>query len=237
VYDRLSPPDLANTVTGFATLFAGVVTVLLCRYVRAQPPRWRFAYWCIVITGIPTILFHGYLTMTLAAADVSSNLLLAWALQLAVLGDFWPARVRNRVAATTGAINLAGVAWIFREAITGEKHYLIPFGGHGGFYTGEVVLILDSFLVVGLLFARRREIAARAKPLLYLVTATFTVGLFLATAGNQEVAEPFWSYHALWHVVGAFGFVLFWAFNHVRFEEATAGAPPEANGSAGARAS
>jgi hypothetical protein len=131
--------------------------------------------------------------------------------------------VRDRVAATTGAINLAGVAWIFREAITGEKHYLIPFGEHGGFYTGEVLLILDSFLVVGLLFARRREIAARAKPLLYLVTATFTVGLFLATAGNQEVAEPFWSWHALWHVVGAFGFVLFWAFNHVRFEETRAG--------------
>jgi hypothetical protein len=220
VYDRLSAPDLANTVTGFATLLAGVVTVLMCRWVAPQPPLWRWAYWCIVITGVPTILFHGYLTLLLAAADVSSNLLLAWALQLAVLGDFWPARVRDRVAAATGAVNLAAVGWIFREAVTGEKHYLIPFGEHGGFYTGEVVLILDSFLVVGLLVAKRREIPARAKPLLWLVTGFFTVGLLLATAGNQEVAGPFWSWHALWHVVGAFGFVLFWAFNHVRFAEA-----------------
>lgn len=223
MYDRLSPPDLANTVTGFATLLSGVVTLILCRYVRRQPPLWHFAYACIVITGVPTILFHGYLTRGWAAADVSSNLLLAWALQLAVLGDFWPAAARNRVAVLSGAVNLAAVAWIFREAVTGEKHYVVSFGGHGGFYLGEVVLILDSFLVMGLLFARRREIPARAKPLLYWVTATFTLGLFLATAGNQEVAEPFFSYHALWHVLGAFGFVLFWGFNHVRFEEATRG--------------
>jgi len=220
MFDRLSAPDLANTVTGFATLLSGVVTVLMCRYVRPQPRLWHFAYACIVITGVPTILFHGYLTRMLAAADVSSNLLLAWALQLAVLGDFWPDRTRNRVAAASGVVNLAAVGWIFGEAITGEKYYLISFGDHGGFYTGEVVLILDSFLVIGLLAWQRRRIAARAKPLLYLVTAFFTVGLFLATAGNQEVAEPFWSWHALWHVVGAFGFVLFWAFNHVRFEEA-----------------
>ncbi len=219
MYERLSAPDLANTVTGFCTLLSGVVVLLLCRYVRRQPPLWHCAWWCIVITGVPTILFHGYLTLPLAAADVGSNLLLAWALQLAVLGDFWAPAVRNRVAVATGLVNLAAIAWIFREAITGQKHHLIPFGEHGGFYTGEVVLILDSFLVVGLLVSRRREIAARAKPLLYLVTLTFAVGLLLATAGNQEVADPFFSYHALWHVVGAFGFVLFWAFNHVRFED------------------
>ena len=225
MYDRLSAPDLAHTVTGFCTLLSGVVALVLCRFVRRQPPGWHFAYACIVITGVPTILFHGYLTPMLAAADVSSNLLLAWAIQWAVLGDFWPVATQRRVAAATGAINLAGVAWIFREAITGEKHYLIPFGAHGGFHTGEVVLILDSLLVVALLYARRRKIAARAKPLLYAITVTFTIGLFLATAGNQEVAGPFFAYHALWHVVGAFGFVLFWAFNHVRLEE-RALAPP-----------
>jgi hypothetical protein len=26
------------------------------------------------------------------------------------------------------------------------------------------------------------------------------------------------AHHALWHVVGGFGFVLLWAFNHVRTE-------------------
>jgi hypothetical protein len=37
------------------------------------------------------------------------------------------------------------------------------------------------------------------------------------------VVRPFFAMHALWHLVGAFGFVGFWAFNHVRFAGAAAG--------------
>jgi len=32
---------LANTVTGFATLFAGMTCLALCRLVRDQPRHWR----------------------------------------------------------------------------------------------------------------------------------------------------------------------------------------------------
>ena len=39
----------------------------------------------------------------------------------------------------------------------------------------------------------------------------------LASASNQTVHARIFSYHALWHVVGAFGFVLLWGFNQARF--------------------
>ena len=119
------------------------------------------------------------------------------------------------------AANLAGVAWMAREAVTGVKQPLLSFGEFGGFYAGEVLLIADSLLVVGLFYARRGRIEARAMPLLHLVTATFLVGLGLATASNQTVHGRIFSYHALWHIVGAFGFVLLGAFNHARRHPAT----------------
>jgi hypothetical protein len=76
--------------------------------------------------------------------------------------------------------------------------------------------------VAGLFWARRERIPARAKPLLALVLAIFLAGFGLATASNERVVYPFFAMHALWHVVGAFGFIALWAFNHVRFAEARA---------------
>ena len=72
-------------------------------------------------------------------------------------------------------------------------------------------------------------IPARAKPLLWLCAAIFFAGMLLATASNEEIVPPFFAMHALWHLVGAFGFVVLWAFNHVRFAgyESTANATSE----------
>jgi hypothetical protein len=84
---------LANTLTGFTTLFSGAVALAFCRWIAPQPARWRFAYWMIV----------------------------------------------------------------------------------------------------------------------------FFTGMLLATGSNEQIVYPFFAVHALWHVVGAFGFVALWAFNQVRF--------------------
>jgi hypothetical protein len=93
----------------------------------------------------------------------------------------------------------------------------VPLGAWGGFYPGESWLIALSWVVVGLFWARRSEIPLRARPLLVLVVAVFFTGFLLATASNERVVYPFFAMHALWHVVGAFGFVALWAFNHARF--------------------
>ncbi len=48
-------------------------------------------YTCIVITGIATIWYHGFgETLWQGTTDISTNLLLAWILQLAVTYDHTP---------------------------------------------------------------------------------------------------------------------------------------------------
>lgn len=213
----LSPPDLANAVTAFCTILAGVVTLLFCRLVAPQPPRWVFVWWCLFLTGIPTFLWHAWLWDPFRVVDVASNLLLAWALQVAVLGDFSAPATQRRVAWASGVVNLLAVAWMVGESVRGAVVDAVSFGTHGGFQPGEVVLILDSLLVTALLWRHRRDVPDRARPLLRTVTATFVLGVYLASASGTRVDYGWLSYHALWHVVGAFGFVQLWAFNLVRF--------------------
>lgn len=217
---------LANTVTGFATLFAGCTCLVLSRLVAPQPGRWRFAYWMIVVTGVFTITLHGFGETVSGFGppwfwhflDTGSNIVVAWAITLAVLGDYYtPAQERLGRALLTLAMGV-GVAWhLYDRLPSTERGYLVPLGAWGGFYPGESWLIALSFTVVGLFWARRTRIPVAAKPLLGLVVAIFLCGLLLATARNDRVVYPFFSIHALWHLVGAFGFVILWAFNHVRF--------------------
>lgn len=228
----LPPPDLANAVTSFCTIGAGVTTLVLGRWVGRHPSRWMFVYLCLFLTGLPTLGWHGWGTVatdwtheTWRVADVGTNLLLAWALQLAVAGDFHGPRTVRRLAWGSGAVNAAAVLWMVREAVTGVKTHWIPLGEFGGFYAGEAVLIADAVLVVGLFYAARRRIAAPARPLLHAVTAIFLVGLGLATADGDVVLGRVGSLHALWHVLGGFGFLFLWAFTEVRLRaEAEGGA-------------
>lgn len=213
----LSPPDLANTITGFATLLSGLTAWIFSHWVGPQPGRWRFVYACIVVTGVFTVGWHGWATESLRILDVGTNLLVVWAIQLAILGDYDAPATRNRVAAASGALNLLGIAWMAREAATGVRHYVIDLGAFGGFYAGEALLIFDAFLATALFYRQRARIPRAAKPLLWSVTGIFLVGLGLATAAGTTVHHRILSYHALWHLVGAFGFLFLWAFNHVRF--------------------
>jgi len=234
----LSPPDLANTVTSFCTILAGATALLFCRFVGPQPARWRFAYGCLFLTGLPTFGWHGFGTPLLQVLDIGSNLLLAWALQWAVLGDFYAPATRRRVGVASGVVNALMVLWMIADALAGRDRLAVEFAGFGGFYPGELLLILDSVLVVALIYARRGLIPEAARPLLHVVTVTFLIGLGLATASGDTVHWRWVSYHALWHVVGAFGFVVLWAFNHVRFGAAArvgAVSPAEASGNVHAR--
>ncbi len=217
---------LANTVTGFATLFSGVLALAFCRFVAPQPARWRFAYATIIVTGIFTVTLHGFGETVpgfvprwlWAFLDTGSNIVVAWALALGVLGDYYEPPFARRARALLTLAMLAGVAWHLYDRLPGtERAYLIPLGAWGGFYPGESFLIALAWVVVGLFWARRERIPRRAKPLLALVVAIFGFGLLLATASNERVVYPFFAMHALWHVVGAFGFVTLWAMNHVRF--------------------
>jgi hypothetical protein len=230
--DPLPPFALANAVTGFSTLLAGLFTFVMGLTTGHHRRAWLFAYACIFITGVPTIGFHGLgevpeVSHLWRVSDTGTNLLLAWALQVAVLGDFYSARFQRRFAVTSALVNLAGVAWMVYESFQVARIYAIPLGEHGGFHIGETLLIVDSWIVVGLLYSGRQSIPRRAMPLLHLTALTFLVGLGLASAANTQVRAPFFAYHALWHIVGGFGFVALWAFNEIRGREQSTG---ESNG-------
>jgi hypothetical protein len=218
---------LANTITGFATLFAGATCLGLCALVRRQPSHWHFAYWMIFLTGIFTVTLHGFgETVTgygprwfWAFLDTGSNIIVAWSIALVALADYYDpvSRRTGRVILTLAM--LGGLVWHFVDRLPStDRSYLISLGEWGGFYPGESCLIVLCFTVVGLFAAKRGAIPQRARPILATVCAIFFVGMLLATANNSKIVPPFFAIHALWHVVGAFGFIFLWAFGHVSCE-------------------
>jgi hypothetical protein len=227
-------PDfgLANTITGFATLFSGCTCLALSRLVHPQPARWRFVYWMIVLTGVFTVTLHGFGETVSgfgprwiwAFLDTGSNIVVAWSIALGVLGDYYERAQQQRGRLLLTLAMVVGVSWHFCDRLPGtERHYLVPLGGWGGFYPGESWLIALSLVTFALFHRRRDRIPPAAKPLLWLTVAIFLIGMLLATATNERIVYPFFALHALWHLVGAFGFVVFWAFNDVRFARPATG--------------
>lgn len=226
--ESLPNHGLANTITGFATLFAGLLPLAICYLTDRHPPRWMFVYWLIVITGIFTITLHGFGETNpmiferwiWAFLDTGSNIVVAWGIVLAVLADFYTKDTQRWARPTATVAMLIGVAWHFYDRMTAGG-YLVGFGSWGGFKPGQSWLIAFSLAATILFYLKRQAIPPKAMPLLMLVTGIFLAGLLMATAKNDTIVFPFLSLHALWHVTGAFGFIALWAFNDVRFRDSS----------------
>jgi len=225
---------LANTVTGFMTLFAGALPLIFVWLMGRQPVRWVFVWWLVVITGIFTVTLHGFGETNQiwgprwfwGFLDTGSNIVVSWGIGLAVLGDFYAKSTRRWAVPLLTILMVIGVAWHFYDRLPGtERAYLIPLGAWGGFYPGETWLIAFSWLNVGLFAAKGKQISRAALPLLLVTLLIFCLGMLLATASNDKIVWPFIPVHALWHLVGACGFLTLWGFNHVRFvhEQETGG--------------
>ncbi|MBI1320922.1 MAG: hypothetical protein GC168_18505 [Candidatus Hydrogenedens sp.] len=219
---------LANTVTGFATLFSGCLPLALSYLMGKQPGRWMFVYWMILVTGIFTITLHGFgetnpvlgARWFWAFLDTGSNIVVTWAVGLAVLGDYYDAKTRRWAAPLCTLLMIVGVAWHFYDRLPStERAYLVPLGDWGGFYPGETWLIVFAWSNIALFVAKREQIPKNAVRLLLLTAALFFAGMLLATASNDKIIYPFIPLHALWHLVSAYGFMTLWAFNHVRFHQ------------------
>ncbi len=227
--ENLSNFGVANTATAFATLCGGLFPLLYCRFMLKQPPRWTFGYWMILLTGVFTITLHGYGETNpvwgerwfWSFLDTGSNILVTWSIALAVLGDYYRQRTRKWAVPLATAGMIAGVSWHYYDRLPSTvSFYVIPLGKWGGFYPGEFALVAFSWLVLFLFFAKWKSVPEKARPLLLLVALVFFGGMLLATADQELVVYPFVAIHAVWHVVGAFGFITLWAFNHVRFSMA-----------------
>ena len=222
--DALPNFGLANTMTGFATLFAGVMPLCFCYLVDRHPQRWMLVYWLILITGVFTITLHGFGETNPVLGerwfwgflDTGSNIVVTWGIVLAVLEDFYSPSTQRWARPLATLMMVVGVAWHFIDRYAGGG-YLVGFGSWGGFRPGQSWLIGFAVAATALFYIKSSDVPAKAKPLLLLVTVMFLVGLGLATAKNDKILFPFLSLHALWHIVGAFGFIALWAFNDVRF--------------------
>jgi len=213
----ISPPDLVNAVSAFATVLSGLTALALTALLGRQPGRWLAVYFALMVTGLATVWYHGYGESLIAgAADIGTNLLLAWLFLLAVLYDFYSPITRRWVAGVSGSVILIYILWRLAAGAS-LRFYILTFGAFGGFNLGEVLLILTSLMAVILVYLRFDRLTDSARPIWITATAIFLIGALLATASNQVVEARVLAFHASWHLVGAFGFIFVWAFNHARF--------------------
>lgn len=208
---------LANTVTAFSIIFSGIVALVFC-LLRPQPLRWVIVYLAIIITGIATVWYHGWGEAGYSrVADIGTNLLLIWCVQMAVLIEFYSRKTRLITLVITGTAILAFVIWTLVRGPDAPRVFPITFGEYGGFTVGEILLISNTLLAVGLLAARRHLVPAPARPFMGVTFIIFVIGLLFSTASNTQV-DGILAYHATWHLVAAAGFFSLWAFNDTRFQ-------------------
>ena len=214
----LHDAHLANIVTSYCTCLGGIIPLIYCALTRNQPRRWVLVYFCVFLTGLPTVWLHTVEGNRVASFfDVGTNILLAWAMIAAVSGDYMNAPARRRLLGITLSLNTLAWCWLVYEIFAPEKKPLLTLWDSGHFYTGEVALILNAFVVVTLFVRYRRMINEASRPFLYLIIAMFLFGLVLATADNEHISSYIFPWHAVWHIVGAFGFITLFMFNHLRF--------------------
>ncbi len=216
----LHDAHIANVVTSFATLSSGIITTLFWYFDEKQPLRWLFFYLTIIITAIPTIIHHIFPTIQFwTSIDVMTNILLIWALELALAGDFFKPQTYKKFVSIISIINLIVILELGYEIFYPPKNLLISLGGKNGFPFGEIALILNAVLSVIILSYYTKTFTKKQKSVLMLLVFIFLIGLILSTGSDGFIYPRFIGWHSLWHVTGAFGFIVLWFFNHLRFVE------------------
>ncbi|NLV44298.1 MAG: hypothetical protein GXY07_07340 [Candidatus Hydrogenedentes bacterium] len=224
----LHEAHLANIVTSYCTCLGGLIPLVYCAYTRNQPRRWVWVYFCVFLTGLPTVWLHTVEGSRVASFfDVGTNILLAWMLIVAVSGDYMAAPARRKLIGITFFLNVLAWCWLLYEVFAPEKKPLLTLWDSGHFYTGEVALILNAWIGAALFIIYRRRINPAARPFLYTILGIFIFGIVLATGDNNHITGYILPWHAAWHIIGAFGFITLWAFNHVRFSEGLLPVTPE----------
>ncbi len=214
----IDPVSLTNTVTAYATILSGVLCIVLTLLTRPQPYRWLLFYLCIILTGIPTVWYHGFgETFAASVGETATQYLLLWTFQLAVLGDYYGRRNRYLISGASAAVNLLALAYKIIAGPASSRIFVLHLGGNNGYHITDAVIILDALLVAALFLMKLPKTYAHSKPLLYLNIAIFLTGFFLAIPANSLVDYRILAYRAIWHMVGAFGFVTLWIFNFIRF--------------------
>ncbi len=218
-----------NAVTGYGVVLAGLLTLALGLMMTRQPWRWLFVYLCVAATGVAAVWDHGFGQSAPArVADIGASLILAWLIQVALVGDFYPGRGGRLINLV---LFLANLEYIIAYAIGGAKGQaplILASSQFGGLNFGELLLILNCAVAVIMLYGRRRDVQPEARPLLDVVTMLFFLGLLLSIASNAWTDYGIVAFHATTQIIAAFGFVALWAFNEMRFSLAASAVEEEA---------
>ena len=143
----------------------------------------------MLFTGLPTIWHHSIEASHLATfCDVATNILLVWAIQLAVAFDFMQGKSRKNLIIATSIFNGIVWIWLFAEMVLASDFNLITFGSFGHFQPGEVALILNAWGVVGLFVLHLKRIPKPARPALLATFLIFFCGMVLATAKGSQIS-------------------------------------------------
>lgn len=210
------PAAMANAASGIALILVGLCALLFTRTMGPQPRRWQFVYLTFVITGVPTVWFHGFGEAHVPHIfDVGTNYLVAWAVQVAILGDFYSERTQWAVGLTGAVLNLGLTLWMLADPQVKNFPLL-------GLKVSQLLLLVDTLAVVALTAPKRRLLPARVMPMVRVVMGAAVLGFVLAIRGNDDVALGVISYHATWHLVASMGLMVMWGANHLRFEKETA---------------
>lgn len=208
---------MANAASGIALILAGLCALLFTRTLGPQPRRWQFVYLSFVITGIPTVWYHGFGEAHVPwIFDVGTNYMVAWAFQVAILGDFYSRLVQWAVGGLGALFNLGLTLWMLVDPP--GAHLRLPVIG---LPASQLLLLFDTLLVIALGVPKRRLLPTRIMPMLYVVLGAAVTGFILALQGGHEAAFGVLSYHSTWHLVASFGSLVVWAINHLRFSDRT----------------
>ena len=144
--------DLVNAVTGYALVLAGLLTLALALLMTRQPWRWLLVYLCVAATGVAAVWYHGLGgSFPARVADIGTNLMLAWAIQLAIVGDYYPGRGGRLLNLV---IFLANLEYILTFAVGGAKGQaplVLASSQFGGLNSGEILLVVNCLIAVALL--------------------------------------------------------------------------------------
>lgn len=214
-----APAAFANVVSGFSLTLVGLFLLVLNRCLNGffppQPLRWRLIYISLVVTGIPTGLYHGWgETPLLRTIDLSTNLVLAWLGLYCVVYD--RPRPRWMAIGTWMFFGLSLVAIVGRLALSNDFLFF-ELQNWGGFFLSEILLIVQGLITMVIHLINLPKLPSPARPLCVLTIAIFLIGMGLATASNQQILWNLLPVHALWHFVGGLAYLSLWIFNFVRF--------------------
>lgn len=216
--EYLHSAHVANVVTSFALLWAGILITIFWFLERNQPLRWLFFYLTVVITAIPTIIHHIMpKNLCWTSLDIMSNILVVVALELGLIGDYFSGSVQKSLWVVIGFLNLFVILYLVSIIFLPIPHIYLPLGRSKGFTLGEIALILNAIMVVIILGTNYTKLRRKEKAVFWGIVLTFLFGLFFATGSDDYIYPRYIGWHSMWHILGSYGFILFWYFNHLRF--------------------